>query len=97
MAPNSPSRSFTHASIAGSRSTVPLNRSNGVLIVALLLPDLNRVFRTHKGSRLSVAYCIGSIGKGASLFDFPRSPEQCSECGSGKGSAHAYALYARLV
>src|SRR6185295_13410558 len=33
MAPNSPACSFIHASIAGSRSTAPLNRSNSVLIV----------------------------------------------------------------
>src|SRR5215471_8421315 len=37
MAPNSPACSFIHASMAGSRSTAPLNRSNSVLIVALLL------------------------------------------------------------
>src|SRR5216683_5247221 len=36
MAPNSPACSFTHASMAGSRSTAPLNRSNSVLIVAPL-------------------------------------------------------------
>src|SRR5687767_9984916 len=36
MAPNSPARSFIHASMAGSRSTAPLNRSNSILIVALL-------------------------------------------------------------
>jgi len=36
MAPNSPACSFIHASIAGSRSTAPLNRSNSVLIVARL-------------------------------------------------------------
>src|SRR6185369_15763536 len=29
-------RSFIHASMAGSRSTAPLNRSNSVLIVGLL-------------------------------------------------------------
>src|SRR5439155_7302705 len=34
MAPNSPACSFIHASMAGSRSTAPLNRSNSVLIVA---------------------------------------------------------------
>src|SRR5262249_49839789 len=34
MAPNSPACCFIHASIAGSRSTAPLNRSNSVLIVA---------------------------------------------------------------
>src|SRR5260370_6336290 len=34
MAPNSPACSFIHASMAGSRSTTPLNRSNSVLIVA---------------------------------------------------------------
>src|ERR1700722_19827989 len=33
MAPNSPACSFIHASMAGSRSTAPLNRSNSVLIV----------------------------------------------------------------
>src|SRR6266852_4163221 len=32
MAPNSPACSFIHASMAGSRSTAPLNRSNSVLI-----------------------------------------------------------------
>src|ERR1700683_1395083 len=36
MAPNSPACSFIHASMAGSRSTAPLNRSNSVLIVAPL-------------------------------------------------------------
>ena len=36
MAPNSPACSFIHASMAGSRSTAPLNRSNSVLIVATL-------------------------------------------------------------
>src|SRR5262245_11441602 len=36
MAPNSPVYSFIHASMAGSRSSVPLNRSNSVLIVAPL-------------------------------------------------------------
>src|ERR1700690_4403149 len=35
MAPNSPACSFIHASMAGFRSTAPLNRSNSVLIVAL--------------------------------------------------------------
>src|SRR5216684_7898465 len=34
MAPNSPACSFIHASMVGSRSTAPLNRSNSVLIVA---------------------------------------------------------------
>src|SRR6516225_9007820 len=36
MAPSSPGCSFIHASIAGSRSTAPLNRSNSVVIVARL-------------------------------------------------------------
>src|ERR1700675_2187016 len=36
MAPNSPACSFIHASMAGSRSTAPLNRSNSVLIAAPL-------------------------------------------------------------
>src|ERR1017187_102080 len=36
MAPNSPACFFIHASMAGSRSTAPLNRSNSVLIVAPL-------------------------------------------------------------
>src|SRR6266436_4008053 len=36
MAPNSPPRSFIHASMAGSRSTAPSNRSNSVLIISLL-------------------------------------------------------------
>src|SRR5712692_10023189 len=36
MAPNSPACSFIHASMAGSRSTAPLNRSNSDLIVAPL-------------------------------------------------------------
>src|ERR1700721_2883427 len=36
MTPNSPSCSFIHASMAGSRSTAPLNRSNSVLTIALL-------------------------------------------------------------
>src|SRR6266481_5010105 len=36
MAPNSPACSFIHASMAGSRSTAPLNRSNSVFIVATL-------------------------------------------------------------
>src|ERR1700730_9393048 len=36
MAPNSPEWSFIHESMAGSRSTAPLNRSNSVLIVAPL-------------------------------------------------------------
>ena len=36
MAPNSPACSFIHASMAGSRSTPPLNRSNSVLIIARL-------------------------------------------------------------
>src|ERR1039458_1209336 len=36
MAPNAPACSFIHASMAGSRSTAPLNRSNSVLIVAPL-------------------------------------------------------------
>src|SRR5271166_4654307 len=36
MAPNSPACSFIHTSMAGSRSTTPLNRSNSVLIVAPL-------------------------------------------------------------
>src|SRR5437016_5164562 len=36
MAPNSPACAFIHASMAGSRSTAPLNRSNSVLIVATL-------------------------------------------------------------
>src|SRR6266568_9185503 len=34
MAPNSPTCSFIHASMVGSRSTAPSNRSNSVLIVA---------------------------------------------------------------
>jgi hypothetical protein len=34
MAPTSPPCSFIHASMAGSRSTAPLNRSNSVLILA---------------------------------------------------------------
>jgi hypothetical protein len=37
IAPNSPPCTFIHASMAGSRSTAPLNRSNSVLTVALLL------------------------------------------------------------
>src|SRR5260370_28987224 len=36
MAPNSLACSFIHASMAGSRSTAPLNRSNSVLIIAPL-------------------------------------------------------------
>src|SRR5271157_1296364 len=36
MAPNPPACSFIHASMAGSRSTAPLNRNNSVLIVAPL-------------------------------------------------------------
>src|SRR6266436_7824925 len=36
MAPNSTECSFIHASMAGSRSTAPLNRSNSVLIIAPL-------------------------------------------------------------
>src|SRR5882762_10329077 len=36
MAPNPPACSFIHASMAGSRSTAPLNRSKSVLIVAPL-------------------------------------------------------------
>src|SRR5882762_11764995 len=36
MAPNSPACSFIHASMAGSRSTAPLNRSKSVFIVARL-------------------------------------------------------------
>src|SRR5438876_4378655 len=36
MAPNSPACSFIHASMAGSRSTAPSNRSNSVLIISLL-------------------------------------------------------------
>src|SRR5258708_37156184 len=36
IAPNSPACSFIHASMAASRSTAPLNRSNAVLIVAPL-------------------------------------------------------------
>src|ERR1700740_804449 len=39
MAPNSPLCSFIHASIAGSRSTVPLKRSKSVLIVAPFSPS----------------------------------------------------------
>src|SRR6266404_990916 len=39
MAPNSPECSFIHASIAGSRSTAPLNRSNFALIVAPRAPQ----------------------------------------------------------
>src|SRR6266403_1374521 len=35
MAPNSPECSFIHASMAGSRSTAPSNRSNSVLIISL--------------------------------------------------------------
>src|SRR6266853_2567961 len=34
MAPNSPACSYIPASMVGSRSTAPLNRSNSVLIVA---------------------------------------------------------------
>src|SRR5207249_10232380 len=40
MAPNSPACSFIHASMAGSRSTAPSNRSNSVLIISLLSPLL---------------------------------------------------------
>jgi hypothetical protein len=36
MAANSPACSFIHTSMAGSRSTAPLNRSNSILIVAPL-------------------------------------------------------------
>ena len=36
MAPNSPACSFIQASMAGSRSTAPSNRSNSVLIISLL-------------------------------------------------------------
>jgi len=36
MAPNSPVCSLIQASMAGARSTAPLNRSNSVLIVATL-------------------------------------------------------------
>src|SRR5882757_269599 len=36
MAPNSPACSFIHASMAGSRSRAPSNRSNSVLIISLL-------------------------------------------------------------
>src|SRR5882762_2860945 len=46
MAPNSPSCSFIHASMAGSRSTAPLNRSKSVLIVARLsASNRARVFK----------------------------------------------------
>src|SRR6266705_4240292 len=36
MAPNSPARSFIHASMAGARSTAPLNRSKSALMIAPL-------------------------------------------------------------
>src|ERR1700716_444017 len=45
MAPNSPACSFIHASMVGSRSTAPLNRSNSVLIVA---PHQDRRPQTHR-------------------------------------------------
>src|SRR5690242_5175077 len=44
MAPSSPACSFIHASMAGSRSTAPSNRSNSVLIV---VPAPERVCRTQ--------------------------------------------------
>src|SRR6266436_290731 len=40
MDPNSPACFFIHVSMAGSRSTAPLNRSNSDLIVAPLFRDL---------------------------------------------------------
>ena len=43
MAPNSPACSFIHASMAGSRSIAPLNRSNSVLIVARLYIRVRRI------------------------------------------------------
>ncbi len=49
MAPNSPACSFIHASMAGSRSTAPLNRSNSVL-------SRHGIFRatcSFQGARLS--------------------------------------------
>src|SRR5258705_3003173 len=46
MAPNSPACSFIHASMAGSRSTAPLNRSKSVFIVARLsASNRARVFK----------------------------------------------------
>src|ERR1700733_5383856 len=59
MDPNPPACSFIHASMAGSRSTAPLNRSNSVLIIARLsafgmcgyvppLPSLQQIPRLGK-------------------------------------------------
>src|SRR5260370_6590554 len=46
MAPTSPACSFCHASMAGSRSTAPLNRSKSVFIVARLsASNRARVFK----------------------------------------------------
>src|SRR5438034_586920 len=47
MAPNSPACSFIHASMAGSRSTAPSNRSNSVLIISLLSPLLPTSQQSH--------------------------------------------------
>jgi len=50
MAPNAPAWSFIHISMAGSRSTAPLNRSNSVLIVALpfLRPTVHTALYTRR-------------------------------------------------
>ena len=55
MVPNSPECAFIHPSMAGSRSTAPLNRSNSVLIVApLFSQDLGlRNVLLEKASGLS--------------------------------------------
>src|SRR6266851_5200025 len=54
MAPNSPECSFIHASMAGSRSTAPLNRSSSVLIVAPLSRSVVTLHLTRVGHWLVV-------------------------------------------
>src|SRR6266850_4436291 len=56
MAPNSPECSFIHASMAGSRSPAPLNRSNSVLIVAPLFRDLRLSNTLHE--KATVLSCL---------------------------------------
>src|ERR1700690_2460342 len=69
MAPNSPACSFIHASMAGSRSTAPLNRSKSVLIVAPFLAgdapaeaDLSRSVNCRR--LLAGLACGGGFGCG---------------------------------
>src|SRR6266481_217726 len=93
MAPDSPACSFIHASMAGSRSTAPLNRSNSDLIVTPLFSFEISEQKLDGLLELGVvpfAHGLGiefhfDVRRDAIVFDFPfvvGSPETAARSGN---------------